>query len=71
MTPTKFRKALYAVGLDNPVRAAEFFGAYERSVRRWTHGESPVPQPVSMLLEIMLAENISASRADQIIRNAK
>lgn len=71
MTKTKLRKALEALDLASPDHAADFFGVYERTVRRWTHGEKPVPQAVAMLLTVMLAENITTARVAEIMRTSQ
>jgi len=50
------------------VGAAKFVGVDERTGRRWASDERPVPQAVSMLFEVMVAEGISVERVNEIMR---
>jgi hypothetical protein len=59
MTANQFRAALDRLTLSQ-VGAARLFGADERTARRWALGERTIPQPIAILLRLMLAGKISA-----------
>lgn len=59
MTPKQFQAAIDRLGLSQ-VGAARLFGADPRTARRWALGERSVPEPVAVLLRLMLAGKITA-----------
>jgi hypothetical protein len=59
MTPKQFQSAIDRLGLSQ-VGAARLLGADPRTARRWALGERSVPEPVAILLRLMLAGKISA-----------
>lgn len=60
MTPKQFQAAIDRLGLSQ-VGAAKLVGADPRTARRWASGERSVPEPVAILLRLMLAGKITAS----------
>ena len=54
MTSKQFNKALTLLGYTQ-VGFARQLEIGERSVRRWASGQWPVPVPIAMLLNLMLA----------------
>lgn len=54
MTSRQFNKALTLLGFTQ-VGFARQLEIGERSVRRWASGQWPVPVPIGMLLNLMLA----------------
>ena len=66
MTAKQFQAAIDRLALSQ-VGAAKLFGADPRTARRWALDERSVPEPVAILLRLMLAgkitaEDISATR---------
>lgn len=60
MTPTQFRAAIDRLDLSQ-VGAARLFGYSDgRVVRRYISGERAVPEPVAILLRLMLSGKITA-----------
>lgn len=55
MTAKQLRRRLEALSL-NQVEASRRLGVDPRTVRRWVLGESSVPNPVALLLEVWLRE---------------
>lgn len=58
MTPTQFRTALDRLDLTQ-VGAARLFGADQRTARRWASGERAIPNPVVIMLRLLLAKKIT------------
>jgi hypothetical protein len=54
LTSKQFNKALTLLGYTQ-VGFARQLEIGERSVRRWASGQWPVPVPIAMLLNLMLA----------------
>lgn len=59
MTAKQFQAAIDRLGLSQ-VGAAKLVGADPRTARRWALGERSVPEPVAILLRLMLAGKITA-----------
>lgn len=60
MTPTQFRTALDRLDLSQ-VGVARLFGyADGRAIRRYISGKRSIPEPVAILLRLMLAGKITA-----------
>lgn len=59
MTAKQFQAAIDRLGLSQ-VGAAKLLGADPRTARRWALGERSVPEPVAILLRLMLAGKITA-----------
>jgi DNA-binding transcriptional regulator YiaG len=64
LSPTSFTEALARLGLSQ-VEAARFFGLTTRIVRMYQRGDSPVPQPLSMLLRLMLAMKLTPAKVKE------
>lgn len=65
MTANQFRAALDRLDLSQ-VGAARLFGyADGRAVRRYVSGERTVPEPVAILLRLMLAGKITVDDIDK------
>lgn len=60
MTAKQFSAALDRLGLSQ-LGAARIFKANGRTARRWALGERSVPEPVAILLRLMLAGKISVA----------
>lgn len=58
MTQQQYRAALKKLGLSQ-LGAARLFRMGDRTSRRYALGEAEVPEPLSMLLQLMLAGKIS------------
>ncbi|TWA89592.1 hypothetical protein FBZ96_11960 [Bradyrhizobium stylosanthis] len=58
MTPKQFQAAIDRLGLSQ-VGAARLVGADPRTARRWVAGERSVPEPVAIILRLMLAGKIT------------
>lgn len=63
MTAKQFQTAIDRLGLSQ-VGAARLLGADPRTARRWALDERSVPEPVAILLRLMLAGKISAEDID-------
>lgn len=59
MTAKQFQAAIDRLGLSQ-LGAARLFSADGRTARRWALGERSVPEPVAILLRLMLAGKITA-----------
>jgi len=59
MTAKQFQAAIDRLGLSQ-VGAARLLGADPRTARRWALGERSVPEPVAIILRLMLAGKITA-----------
>ncbi|GEC56760.1 hypothetical protein [Bradyrhizobium phage ppBeUSDA76-2] len=59
MTAKQFQAAIDRLGLSQ-VGAARLLGADPRTARRWALGERSVPEPVAILLRLMVAGKIAA-----------
>ena len=59
MTAKQFQAAIDRLGLPQ-VGAAKLVGADPRTARRWALGERSVPEPVAIILRLMLAGKITA-----------
>jgi DNA-binding transcriptional regulator YiaG len=59
MTANQFRAALDRLELSQ-IEAARLFKANGRTARRWALGERSVPEPVAILLRLMLAGKLTA-----------
>lgn len=53
MTPTQFRAAIAKLELSQ-VRAAQFLGYTDKTVRRWIAAEHPIPESAAKLLRLMV-----------------
>jgi hypothetical protein len=60
MTAKQFSAALDRLGLSQ-LGAARLFKANGRTARRWALNERSVPEPVAIMLRLMLAGKINAS----------
>lgn len=61
MSPTDFLAARERLGLSQ-VEVARFLGKGERIIRRYEHGQTPVPRETSMLLRLMLALKLTPEK---------
>jgi hypothetical protein len=62
----RYNEAVEALGWKVP-DVATFFDVTVRTVFRWQAGTSPVPVPVAMLLELMVAGKTSPEFLQKII----
>jgi hypothetical protein len=67
MTPAQFQTAINRLGLSQ-VRAAKLFGFEPRSARRWAASDSAVPEPVAILLRLLLAGKITIEDVEKFRR---
>ena len=57
MTADEYRAALDKLGI-NQQAAGRFFEVGSRTARRWALGEARVPNPVAMILQLMLKKKL-------------
>jgi hypothetical protein len=57
MTTDEYRAALDKLGI-NQQAAGRTFGVGSRTARRWALGEARVPNPVAMLLQLMIKKRL-------------
>lgn len=57
MTPTQLQAALDRLG-SSQRSAGRWLGVGERQVRRWIAGSSTIPEPVAILLGLMVDHDI-------------
>lgn len=67
MTPVQFRNALARLDLSQ-VALAHLVGADPRTVRRWALGERSIPEPVAIIVRMLVAgavtvDNVMAFRS--------
>jgi len=67
MTAKQFQAAIDRLGLSQ-VGAARLFGSDPRTARRWSIGERSVPEPVAIILRLMIAGKITADDITSIGR---
>jgi len=60
MTAKQFQAAIDRLGLSQ-VGVARLLGADPRTARRWALGERSVPEPIAILLKLMVAGKITAN----------
>ena len=58
MTGHEYKQAIARLDLT-PVAAARFLGVDDTTSRRWITDRNPIPQPVAMLLEVMVKKNMT------------
>jgi len=58
MTSSQFRAAIDRLGLSQ-TGTARLVGADGRTARRWALGERSVPEPVAIILRLMLAGKVT------------
>lgn len=63
MTAKQFQAAIDRLGLSQ-LGAARLFGADGRTARRWALGERSVPEPVAIILRLLLAGKITTDDID-------
>ncbi len=54
MTPTELADAIKSLGLPSGYALAKRIGVTPRTVQKWLAGKAPIPQPVAMLVRMML-----------------
>jgi len=59
MTPKQFQAAIDRLGLSQ-VGAARLVGADPRTSRRWVAGDRSIPEPVAIILRLMIAGKITS-----------
>jgi hypothetical protein len=64
MTAKQFQTAIDRLGLSQ-VGAAKLFGADPRTARRWALGERSIPEPIAILLRLMLTGKITAQDVEE------
>lgn len=69
MTPNQLQAALDHLG-SSQRNAGRWLGVGERQVRRWIAGDSAIPEPVAILLRLMVAHNISLESASTFRTNS-
>lgn len=66
MTPAAFLAARERLGLSQ-AEVARFLGKGERIIRRYEHGQTPVPHETSVLLRLMLAMKLTPEKVKEWI----
>ena len=64
MTPTQFREARHTLGLSCAALARALRVSGFRTVQRYETGERPVPGPVAVAVEAMLAHGLPPWKRD-------
>ena len=59
MTPNQLRAALDRLGLTQVGAARDLLRCDDKTMRRWISGETRVPPPASILIQLLLAGKIS------------
>lgn len=67
VTAKQFQAAIDRLGLSQ-VGAARLFGSDPRTARRWALGERSIPEPVAIILRLMLAGKITADDIEALPR---
>ena len=70
MTANQFRSALDRLQLSQ-LGAARLFGADGRTARRWALGERSVPEPIAILLRLLIAGRITAEDIEAARRQSQ
>jgi hypothetical protein len=65
VTPKQFKAALKALGLSQG-RAAKLCGLHPRSAKRWAGGQRKVPEPVSIILRLLLSGALTIEQLESI-----
>jgi hypothetical protein len=65
MTKNQYRKAIEAVGLSQ-VKASSFFKVARKTSPRWARGEAPIPEPVAMLLRVMIHHELTPEEVTKL-----
>lgn len=59
MTPTQYRAAIKTLGLSQE-RAGDWLGIGRRTSQGYALGEYPVPEPIAMLLRLVIREKLKS-----------
>lgn len=65
MTPTQYKTALAKLGLSQE-RAGVLFGKAKRTGQSWALGEAAVPEPVAILLRLLIAGKITIEDVERV-----
>jgi hypothetical protein len=65
VTAKQFQAAIDRLGLSQ-VGAAKLLGSDPRTARRWALGERSVPEPVAIILRLMLAGKIATADVEAV-----
>jgi DNA-binding transcriptional regulator YiaG len=74
VTPKQFKAAIDELGLSQG-RAARLCGFHPRTAKRWASGGRKVPEPVAIILRLMLAGELTIeqmeSAADKPVKSKR
>lgn len=70
MTPEQFRDLEARLGLNDQTMA-RLLGVTDRTVRRYTSGSAPIPEPVSRLLRLMLIMRLAPDQVLSLLREER
>ena len=65
MTPRQFKAALKTLGLSQG-RVAKLCGLHPRSAKRWAGGQRKVPEPVAIILRLLLAGALTVEQLESV-----
>jgi hypothetical protein len=68
VTAKQFQAAIDRLGLTQ-VGAARLFGSDPRTARRWALGERSIPEPIAILLRLLVAGKITADDIETVKRS--
>lgn len=63
LTPRQFKAAIKALGLSQG-RAAKLCGYYSGTAKKWASGGRKVPEPVAILLRLMLDGTLTVEQLE-------
>jgi hypothetical protein len=66
MSPKRYNEAVEELGWKVP-DVAGFFDVTERHAFRWQAGDTPVPVPVAMLLELLVSGKVTPEFLQKIV----
>jgi len=66
MSKREYQACIDALGLSQ-VGAAELVGIDPRTSRRFSRGEYDVPQPIALLLRVMVKHKVTAESAQALL----
>ena len=55
MTPAELSTALQALGVPSGYALAHLIGVEPRTAQKWLSGDSPIPEPVAILIDLIVS----------------
>ena len=70
LTPRQFKMAIRSLGLSQG-RAARLCGYYPGTAKKWASGGRKVPEPVAIILRLMLASILTVEHLESVSAKPK